>query len=82
MKDDVWLKISGVSGVLTPIVAFTLISLAIASYSEFSWTGNALSDLGIQEGATAILLNSGLIIAGILTIVFALGLSVLLQGKC
>lgn len=78
---DVWLKISGVSGVLTPIIAFTCISLAIASYPEFSWTENALSDLGVQAGVTAILFNSGLIIGGFLALVFALGLFMFLREK-
>jgi len=73
-KDSVWLKISGTSGVLTPIIAFTLILLAIASYPEFSWTENALSDLGVQEGVTAVLFNTGLIVSGILAILFATGL--------
>jgi len=80
-KNGVWLKISGVSGVLTPIIAFTFISLAIASYPEFSWTENALSDLGVQTGVTAILFNSGLIIGGVLALVFALGLFMYLREK-
>jgi len=71
LKNVDWLKISGVSGVLAPLVAFTLISLAITSHPQFSWTGNALSDLGVVEGVTAVLFNSGLIIGGILAIIFA-----------
>lgn len=78
---DVWLKMSGVSGVLTPIIAFTFISLAIANSPQFSWTENALSDLGIQEGVTPILFNSGLIISGFLAMVFASGLFILLREK-
>ncbi len=74
LKDSVWLKISGTSGILTPIIAFTLILLAIASYPEFSWMGNALSDLGVQEGVTAVLFNAGLVVDGILAILFATGL--------
>jgi hypothetical membrane protein len=81
LKDVVWLKISGVCGILTPIVTFTCILLAIASYPEFSWTGNALSDLGVQEGATAILFNSGLIVSGILALLFASGLFIFLRDK-
>jgi len=77
----VWLKISGACGILTPIVAFTCIFLAIASYPEFSWTGNALSDLGVQEGVTAVLFNSGLIFSGILALIFASGLLIFLYNK-
>jgi hypothetical membrane protein len=76
-KNVNWLKISGVCSILTPIVAFTFILLAIVHYPQFSWTENALSDLGVQEGVTAILFNSGLIIGGILALVFVSGLFVL-----
>jgi len=74
---DVWLRISGNCGIITPIIAFTLISLAIMYSSNFSWTENALSDLGVQEGITAPLFNYGLIISGILTLIFASGVFVL-----
>jgi len=70
LKNVAWLKISGISGILAPLIAFTFISLAIVYSPEFSWTENALSDLGVQEGVTAILFNCGLIIAGILALIF------------
>jgi len=81
MEKEVWLKISGVSGILTPILAFTRISLAIASYPQFSWTDNALSDLGVVGDVTSVLFNGGLIISGILTLLFALGLFMFLRNK-
>jgi len=80
-KNVAWLKISGVSGVLAPLVAFTFISLAITSHPQFSWTGNALSDLGVVESVTAVLFNSGLIIGGILAIIFASGLFIFLRNR-
>jgi hypothetical membrane protein len=76
-----WLKISGICGFLTPLVAFALIFSAIASYPEFSWTGNALSDLGVVEGITATLFNSGLLIGGVLCFVFATGLFMSLRER-
>jgi hypothetical membrane protein len=76
-KNVNWLKTSGVCGIIAPIVAFIFILLAIALSPEFSWTENALSDLGVQEGATAILFNSGLVIGGILALVFVSGLFLL-----
>jgi hypothetical membrane protein len=76
-KNVIWLKISGACGILTPIVAFTFILLAILNFPQFSWTENALSDLGVQEGVTATLFNSGLMIGGILLLVFLSGLFVL-----
>jgi hypothetical membrane protein len=51
--------------------------LAILNFPQFSWTEKALGDLGVQEGVTAILFNYGLIIVGILALVFASGLFVL-----
>jgi hypothetical membrane protein len=81
LKKESWLKISGVSGILTPIIAFTCILLAINYSPEFSWTENALSDLGVQEGVIATLFNYGLIISGILTLIFATGLFIFLSDK-
>ena len=74
------LKMSGISGMIAPIIAFTLILLAIAYSPNFSWTENALSDLGVQEGVTSTLFNSGLIISGVLGLLFATGLFKFLQG--
>lgn len=81
LKEKIWLRISGICGVLTPIVAFTCIFLAIASWPAFNWTDNALSDLGVQEGITPVLFNNGLIISGILALVFSSGLPVLVKEK-
>jgi len=74
-----WLKLSGISAIIAPLTAFTLILLAIAYSPNFSWTENALSDLGVQEGVTAIMFNTGLIISGVLAILFATGLFRFLQ---
>ncbi len=74
-----WLKISGFCGVLTPVVAFTCISLSIASAPEFSWVDNALSDLGVMPGITATLFNYSLIVSGILGFIFATNLVRLLR---
>jgi len=77
----IWMKISGISGIIAPIIAFTSILLAIVYSPSFSWKENALSDLGVQEGVTAVLFNTGLIISGILAILFATGLFTFLQGN-
>jgi len=76
-----WLKISGVSGMIAPFIGFTLILLAIAYSPEFSWTENALSDLGVQKGVTAVLFNTGLIITGVLAILFAAGLFTFVKAR-
>jgi len=80
-RDVIWLRLSGICGIITPIVIFTFILLAIAYSPQFSWTENALSDLGIQEGATAILFNSGLMIGGILALIFASGIFIFLKDR-
>jgi hypothetical membrane protein len=65
-------RIGAVAGFLAPIVAFTCIFSAIASYAEFSWINNALSDLGVVLGITSLIFNSGLFAAGVLGIIFAI----------
>jgi len=77
----VWLRISGTFGLLAPMVAFVLISLAIVYSPQFSWTQNALSDLGVQEGITPILFNYGLITVGIFALVFASGIFIFLEHR-
>ena len=79
--DALRLKVSGICGFLAPILAFALIFSAVASYSEFSWVDNALSDLGVVEGVTALLFNSGLLIGGVLCFIFATGLFVFLKER-
>jgi hypothetical membrane protein len=64
-------RVGAVAGIAAPIVALICILSAIASYSAFSWTNNALSDLGVVEGATSLLFNSGLVTAGVLAFIFA-----------
>jgi len=59
------------SGILAPLVAFTCILAAIASYPAFSWTDNALSDLGIIAGITGPVFNFGLYASGFFVLNFA-----------
>ena len=73
MPDSSFIKLASFFGIINPILTFILIGLAISQASWFSWTENALSDLGVHaESAT--LFNSGLILGGILTLVFAFGM--------
>ena len=39
-------------GIVAPMIAFVCIGGAITSYPQFSWTNNALSDLGVISGIT------------------------------
>jgi len=66
--------------VIGPLVALSSIALAVGRSAWFSWTGNALSDLGARANSSA-LFNSGLIVGGVLIVVFALGLRQSLKGR-
>jgi len=67
-------KISGVAGFASTFFVFGCILVAVASWNQFSWVRNALSDLGVQSGFTAVIFNSGLVIGGLLFIIFTIGL--------
>jgi hypothetical membrane protein len=75
------LRISGTCGFLAAVLAFAFILSAVASDPQFSWVNNALSDLGVVSGVTAVLFNSGLIMGGILCFIFATGLFVFLGNR-
>jgi hypothetical membrane protein len=60
-------------GALAPIFALVSIGISIALSPWFSWTQNALSDLGVSKVAP--IFNSGLILTGILTSIFAIALA-------
>lgn len=67
------LRMAGFSGVAAPLLGFTMIFLSIRASPWFSWTGNALSDLGVS-GFGSVLFNSGLPMTGALMMIFSLGL--------
>ena len=70
-RKNTLLLLAGAGGVAAPIVAFTCILISIASYPAFSWTNNALSDLGIIPGITGPVFNFGLYCSGLLVLKFA-----------
>jgi len=76
-KQTVLLKIAGLCGVIGPIISLSFIALAIAYSPWFNWVQNALSDLGVHEAA--LIFNSGLIVGGVLTTIFAIGLMQILR---
>lgn len=82
-------QVAGVCGILAVIVALSFVGLAIFySPSSFSITQNWISDLGgmgytaflnvsrplVTSSTTALLFDSGFAVAGILGIIFSLGL--------
>ena len=79
-RNALYQNVGAAAGIAAPLLAFTCIITAIASYPDFSWINNALSDLGVIPGITSILFNFGLIVSGFLSFIFAvLGLHIFLR---
>jgi len=66
-------RIAGVCGITSQLVALAAVLLATSGSPRFSWTGNDISVLGVEGSATT-LFNAGLILAGVLSLIFAIGL--------
>lgn len=73
-------RVAGICGILLPVVVFATLGSSIALSPWFTWTQHALSDLGIQQN-TAMIFNNGIILGGVLTLVFSLGLIKVLSKK-
>ena len=71
-KNVVYQRIGASAGILAPILAFICILVSIISYPSFSWTNNALSDLGVVSGLTESAFNFGLLASGLLAFNFAI----------
>jgi hypothetical membrane protein len=72
-------NVAAACGIIGPFYAFLSIMIAILVSPWFSWTGNALSDLGNlsrypSSPVSSLVFNSGLILAGIITVFSVLGL--------
>ena len=75
-------RIGAAFGIATPVIAFTFIFTSISLSPWFSWYSNALSDLGnYARSGVAPIFNLGLIISGILTVVFGLGILEYLKNR-
>ena len=74
IEDIVPDEIGGICGITAPIVAYVFILISILVYPDFSWADNALSDLGAVDTAYNNIFNFGLILAGILGIIFVLAI--------
>ena len=71
-RSAVYQKTGAIFGMAAPVIAFICITIAIASYPTFSWTNNALSDLGIIPDITGPLFNFGLYTSGLSAFIFAI----------
>jgi hypothetical membrane protein len=66
------IRISGVSGIIGSILPLVMILASTVLEKSFSWSRNALSDIGVSP--TAWLFNTALIVGGLLNLLFAIGL--------
>ena len=66
-------RTAGVCGITSQLVGLTTLLVVISSSPWFSWTENHISVLGV-EGSTTMLFNCGLILTGVLSLIFAFGL--------
>ncbi len=72
-------KIFAICGMFAPILLLVSVLVAVSvAGSSFSWTRNALSDLGIQADAGPIF-NGGLMAAAALMVVFTIGMLINLR---
>ena len=66
-------RVSGACGIISSLVGLTVILVAVSDSPWFSWTENHISVFGV-EGSNTTLFNQGLTLAGLLSLVFAVGL--------
>jgi hypothetical membrane protein len=74
------LRLAGFFGIIAPLFGLLIIASSIWLSPWFSWTGNALSDLGGTNGFEAIVFNSGLAMVGALMMMFSTGLFEMTKG--
>ncbi|MBN2066125.1 MAG: DUF998 domain-containing protein [Candidatus Thermoplasmatota archaeon] len=72
--------LAGISGVLLPFIALAVLIGTLPYAPWFSWTENAISDLGIPEYGL-LFFNYGLILIGFLLLVFSIGLNLHLKKE-
>ncbi|MCL7398965.1 MAG: DUF998 domain-containing protein [Thaumarchaeota archaeon] len=73
------LKVLGIIGLLSLVIAYSSIALSISVSPWFSWIENALSDLGARHPSSPIF-NLGLMLSSVLALIFAIGLKRLHGG--
>jgi hypothetical membrane protein len=79
--------VAGLCGVLVPLIGLSTIFLAVSYSPNFDWVENWISDLAgiyispifpsrpdVSTPTTAMILNTGLLLSGIFSFVFAVGL--------
>jgi len=67
---------TGVCGIISQLIGITALVVVISRCPGFNWAEDHISFFGV-EGSTKAIYNSGLIIAGLFSLIFAIGL-----GRC
>ena len=75
-----FVKFSGACGIILPFITLFFLVFSIQKVSWFTWTEYAISDLGRPEAA-ADFFNYGIILSGVLLLIFSLGLIRYLNEK-
>lgn len=71
MNHPKFVKFAGLIGIIAPILGLSAVFASTLLWKDFSWSQNALSDIGISPVAD--IFNYSLILVGVLNFVFALG---------
>ena len=66
-------KIAGVCGITSQLIVLTMLLVVTYNSPWFSWTENNISILGV-DGSSTMIFNWGLILTGLFSIIFAIGL--------
>ncbi len=75
------LRLTGFFGIVAPLFGLLIVASAIWLAPWFSWTSNALSDLGGTEGPESIIFNAGLAMTAALMMMFSGGLFEMTKGN-
>ncbi len=67
------IRFAALCGLIAPIISLSSILISVVMIADFSWQANDLSDMGVS--ATPNLFNAGLIVTGVLSGIFALGVA-------
>ncbi|MFO8110290.1 MAG: DUF998 domain-containing protein [Thermoplasmata archaeon] len=82
IEDLVPEEVGGICGMIAPVIAYIFIGIAILiNRSWFSWSQNALSDLGGPEASYANVFNMGLVVTGIIGFLFAMAIFRFIESK-
>jgi hypothetical membrane protein len=74
IDNPVPLRAAGLSGIMAAIISLSSILIAIGMSPWFTWTGSWLSDLGRTTQPSATVFNNGLILGGMLGVLFSIGM--------